>query len=129
MAEVKGAIVDERGIPPEVYLPPAIRNKKTKAVSIAAPVAVQDNIVRITNDGDPVGQLVALMNGMAVPSYVIQEDGSVQMIYETATMAQRISIAKWLGDRVMPKVSVSVTKDMDNDWEANLRNAAVRQED
>lgn len=124
--DLKGAATDERGIPPEVHLPPTINDKKTKAVSVQAPVSVQDNIVRITNDGDPVGQLIALMNGQPVPTYVVQEDGSIQTVYETPTMAQRISIAKWLGDRVMPKVNVNISEKRDNDWEATLKNAAVR---
>lgn len=127
--DVKGAIVEESGLPPEVYIPPTIRGKKSKAVSIAAPVAISDHIVRISNDGDPIGQLIALMNGQPVPTFVVKEDGTLDVVLQTATVAQRISIAKWLGDRIMPKTTMNLKKDLDDEWEASLRNAAAREED
>jgi hypothetical protein len=124
--DVKEAVKDERTVPPEVYLPPTIAGKKTRTAVVQSPISVSDHIVRIQTDGDPVGQLIAIMNGSMIPSYVVQDDGTVKTVYETATVAQRISIAKWLGDRVMPKVNVSMKGEMSNDWEANLKNAAVR---
>ena len=127
IALVEDAVEEEQNVPPEIYLPPTINEKNAKAIVLQGqPVSVHDNIVRIQTDGDPMGQLLAMMNGKLMPSYVVQKDGSVKTIYETATLAQRISIAKWLGDRVMPKVSVNVKKDMDSDWEADLRNAAAQ---
>lgn len=127
--DIKGAIMDEQGLPPEVYIPPTIRGKNSKAVSVAVPVTVSDHIVRITNDGDPIGQLIALMNGQPVPSFVVKEDGTLDVVLQTATISQRISIAKWLGDRVMPKTNVTLKKDLDHEWEASLRNAAARSPD
>lgn len=124
---IEEAVVDEAGVPPNVYLPPMINGVKTKAISLQAPVKVSDNIVRIHTEGDPIGQLLALANGQPVPTYIITDTGECKTIYETATLAQRISIAKWLGDRAMPKVNVNLRKDIDDDWDATLRNAEVRE--
>ena len=126
--DVKTAVLDEAGLPPEVYVPPTIRGKRSKAVVVQVPVDISEHIVRITNDGDPLGQLIALMNGQPVPSFVVKEDGTLDVVLQTATVAQRISIAKWLGDRIMPKTNLTLRKDLDNDWEASLRNAAARGE-
>jgi regulator of extracellular matrix RemA (YlzA/DUF370 family) len=126
--DIQGAIVDKKPLPPEVYIPPTIRGKKSRAVSIQVPVELSEHIVRITNDGDPIGQLIALMNGQPVPSFVVTDDGELDVILQTATVAQRISIAKWLGDRIIPKTNLHLKKDLDNEWEAISRNAAQRSE-
>ena len=126
---IQDAIDDEMGVPPNVYLPPMINGKKTRAVSMQTPISVSDNIVRINNEGDPIGMLLALANGQPVPTYIVTEAGECKTVYETATLAQRISITKWLGDRAMPKVSVNLRKDIDDDWDATLRNATVRDGD
>lgn len=118
------AVIEEQGVPANVYLPPKINGRKTRAVAIKGPVTVSDNIVRIHEDCDPIGALIALANGQPVATYIVTESGDTKTVYETATLAQRISIAKWLGDRAMPKVNVSLRKDMDDDWEASLRQAA-----
>ncbi len=122
------AVDEETGIPPNVYLPPKINGKLTRAIAIKAPVTVQDNIVRIIEDCDPLAGLIALANGQPVSTYVVLTDGECKTVFETATLAQRISIMKWLGDRVMPKVNVKLNKDLDDDWEATLRNAGARED-
>ncbi len=121
------AVEDETGIPPNVYLPPKINGKLTRAIAIKGPVTVADNIVRIIEDCDPLAGLIALANGQPVQTFMVMESGDCKTIHETATLAQRISIMKWLGDRIMPRVNVKLSKDLDDDWEATLRNAGTRQ--
>jgi hypothetical protein len=127
IVETMEAVDEEQGIPPNVYLPPKINGKQTRAIAIKGPVSVSDNIVRIHEDCDPIAGLIALANGQPVATYIVMEDGSTKTVYETATLAQRISIKKWLGDRAMPKVNVKLNKDLDDDWEAALRNAGIRE--
>ena len=124
--DLEDAVLDRSGVPHNVYLPPMINGRKTRAVSMQTPITVSDNVVRIHTEGDPIGQLLALAAGQPVPTYIVDETGQTRTVYETATLAQRISIAKWLGDRAMPKVSVNLRKDIDDDWDATLRNAEVR---
>lgn len=123
---MKDAVEEDTGIPPNVYLPPKINGKKTRAIAIKGPISVSDNIVRIQEDCDPIAGLIALANGQPVATYVVMEDGTTKTVFETATLAQRISIKKWLGDRAMPRVNVKLNKDLDDDWEAALRNAGVQ---
>ena len=123
---LEDAVLDKSGVPHNVYLPPMINGKRTRAVSMQSPITVSDNVVRINTEGDPIGQLLALAAGQPVSTYIVDEHGETTTVYETATLAQRISIAKWLGDRAMPKVSVNLRKDMDDDWDNTLRNAEVR---
>ena len=67
---------------------------------------VGNEVVRIINECDPIGFLSDIVNGKAIQCHIVGKDGTVVTIYETPSLAQRISTARFLTDRYMPKVGI-----------------------
>ena len=126
-------------VPKHVWLPPSLRDKDIRVVQdvavTTAPPSVQENIVRITTETDPIGMLMAIANGQPVAAYTVTDEGEVVQTYETLTLAQRLSVIKFLADKVLPKMSMQHTtiddkrKDDPHSWEATVKNAAGRSDD
>ena len=119
-------------VPQSVWLPPSVRGKPPKviqdiAVTRAVP-SVQKNIIRISDETDPIGLLMAIANGQPVATFSITEEGEVEIHYETLTLEKRLSVIKFLADKVLPKMSMVVTKsekvDNNDAWMATIETAA-----
>lgn len=70
------------------------------------PPTVQESVVRIINECDPVGFLSDIVNGKAIECHVVGEDGQITTFYETPTLKQRLQAASFLAERYLPKVAV-----------------------
>ena len=130
------AAIDKEPIPAGVYLPPAIRGKSVNVAyqipKDAVAVDIKSNMVKITAEADPIGQLTAIANGQPVVFFDVDSNGKIVKKYETASMTQRIRLLLWLGDRVMPRISVTkkygdkdALEDGEGDeWAATIENAS-----
>jgi hypothetical protein len=124
-----------KGLSPLVYLPPMLKGKRPTVVEGGAllnPPTVKENIVRIHDELDPIGMLMAAAAGLPLVAWIVTRDGQVEEISEVLPLKDRIKIAQWLGDRVMPRLRAGIVehrkppKDEDEDgWEAKLQAAAA----
>ena len=91
-------------IPPPVYLPSRLRGKDIRITAddirlTIDPPSIKENHLRIAK-ADPLGFLIALMNGQPVPVFSITAEGAVKVRYEVADLKMRERIGKWMGARV-----------------------------
>lgn len=120
-------------VPSGVWLPPTIRDHKTRVSQDVAitrdPPSVSENVVRINSEADPIGLLIAIANGQPVSTFAVDEDGKVQIAYETLPLKERLKVIFHLADKVLPRMQVtkkSGDKPSDDTWEATLDNAGAR---
>lgn len=98
-------------LPTIVHLPPKLRGRKTRiihdrGVTKALP-DVRGSIVRIQEEVDPIGVLIAIANGMPLSKFVIDKEGNVAIAAEWPGMKERMQAIKALADRVHPRMSVT----------------------
>lgn len=99
--------VDVEGLPPIVYLPAKLRAHKMRLTIdnlrvTVDPAQVTENHLRIA-EADPLGFLIAIMNGQPIPCFHLEGEGdntSIRVEYEVADMDVRLNIATWLANRV-----------------------------
>lgn len=123
--------LEEGSIPEAVFVPPAIRGKMvhTQFVTDGKPIDIKQHVIRIQDEADPVGMLIAIANGQPIPTFTIDADGKTSVKYETLDLKDRITVIKFLSDKVLPRMSVfkkMTGKDPDDGWTAALTNAAER---
>jgi hypothetical protein len=102
-------------VPGYVFLPPRLRGKRVRIVQDVAVKTslpnIRDNIVRIVDEVDPIGLMIAIANGQPVASFYVEEgeDGEpvVAVRYETVDLKDRLNIIRALADRVHPRMSIS----------------------
>lgn len=103
----KVAVDAGAGLPPIVFLPASLRAHKSRLtvdhlrITIEPP-SVAENHVRIA-EADPLGFLIAIMNGQPIPRFRVQGQGEMTEVlvdYEVPDMHQRLNVAIWLGTRV-----------------------------
>jgi hypothetical protein len=124
-------------LPDQVFLPPIATAGKGGRKKKKAP-DVEAMRQRIADECDPLGQLIALANGMPVVNFVIkQKDGKpeVELTYESASMTQRIAILEKLRDKLVPNISMNQPKKKeeepeDDEWDeiTRRRSAGVLEE-
>lgn len=73
----------------------------------ASMVTVRDNIIRIQENADPIGFLMEVMNGSLFPVQFVDENGEIHEHYVAAGMTERVQIAKFLANKVLPTLSVT----------------------
>lgn len=117
-------------VPSGVWLPPSLRDKPLRVsqdVAVTtAPPSVQENVIRINGEADPVGLLIAIANGQPISTFAINEDGNVEMAYETLPLKERLKVIFHLADKVLPRMQVTKKigeQGKDTEWEATLTNA------
>lgn len=120
---------DLQAIPANVWLPPAIHGRPFQVVSMLEPgraPSVQENIVRIQENADPIGFLVAVAMGQPVACFEVDEQGKVTVHYETADLQTRIKVNRHLADKVLPRMSLALKKSLPHDDEPDrVRSRAV----
>tara|TARA_R110000868_G_scaffold60469_6_gene184664 strand:+ start:974 stop:1309 length:336 start_codon:yes stop_codon:yes gene_type:complete len=92
------------------------------------PEDIAENHLRIAK-ADPLGFLIACMNGQPIPSFVALDDGTIRVDYEITPRTERIRIAQFLAG----KTTMKIPKIMDpmknarneglSDYEAMIENA------
>ena len=122
--------LETSSIPKAVFLPPAIRGKMVNVqyVTDGKPIALDQHIIRIQDETDPVGLLIAIANGQPVPTFTIDDKGETVIKYETLDLKDRIPVIKFLSDKVLPRMSINkkIAGGKDAGWEATLDNAGER---
>lgn len=125
--------------PSAVFLPPALRKAGVYKFD-GTPPDIKGNMVRIHDEADPIGMMIAIAVGMPVATYNVkkQPDGALayDIDYETLPLDSPIRerMIRALADKIMPRMSISKayveTKDTTDpakaEWDALLNNAAVR---
>ncbi len=142
---VKALKADKKGepVPAVVFLPPALRDQPNAVYAFTGELPdVKQNLVRIQQECDPVGLLIAIATGMPVATHTIKKgpDGEwiVETSYETLSLGNPIRerVIKHLSDKVIPRISVRATqggkgnaKAGDAEWEATIGGAAEKEDD
>ena len=129
--------LEESAVPQAVFVPPAIRGKMVKvAYEVdSKPVSIEQHVVRINNEADPVGMLIAIANGQPIPTFTVDDDGEIVTKFETLPLKDRITVMKFLSDKVLPRMSVfkatrqGESQQDDEAWGALLSNAGERADD
>lgn len=125
--------LEEGSVPTAVFVPPAIRGKMVNVqyVTDGKPIALDTHIIRIQDETDPVGMLIAIANGQPIPTFTINAEGETIIAYETLSLKDRVPIIKFLSDKVLPRMSINkkIEKGDDAGWEATLTNAGEREGD
>jgi len=123
--------LEDGSIPQAVFVPPAIRGKMVQVqyVTDGKPVTIEQHVVRIQDEADPVGMLIAVAMGQPIPTFKINDQGEMEVQYETLPLIDRVPVMKFLSDKVLPRMSVNkkIDKSGDSGWEATLSNAAERE--
>lgn len=118
--------LEEGTVPEAVFVPPAIRGKMTQVqyVTNGKPTEISQHVVRIEQEADPVGMLIAVANGQPIPTFRVTEEGDVEVVFETLPLADRIPVMKFLADKILPRMSVNkkIEPGKDDEWEATLEN-------
>ena len=120
-------------VPSGVWLPPTIRDHKVRVahdVAVTrAPPSVQENVIRINGESDPIGLLIAIANGQPISTFAVNEAGEVEIAYETLPLKERLKVIFHLADKVLPRMQVtkkSGDKGKDDSWEATMDTASRR---
>ncbi len=125
--------LEDGAVPMAVFVPPAIRDKMVNVqyVTDGKPISLDQHIVRIQDETDPVGLLIAIANGQPVPTFTIDAEGKTKIAYETLSLKDRIPVIKFLSDKVLPRMSINkkIEEGKDAGWEATLTNAEERDDE
>ncbi len=120
-------------VPSGVWLPPTVRDKPLRVSQDVAitrdPPSISENTIRINNEADPIGLLIAIANGQPISTFAVSEDGKVEIAYETLPLKERLKVIFHLADKVLPRMQVTKKiggEKEDDQWEATLTNAAER---
>ncbi len=134
---------DGEPIPSAVFLPPALRDQPNVVYGFSGELPdVKQNLIRIQNEADPVGMLIAIAMGQPIATHTIKkvQDGTWTIVtkYETLDLNNpvRVNVIKHLSDKVIPRISVRATQGKKGaelpssaEWEATIGGAADRHDD
>lgn len=96
--------LEDRGLVAQPYSVPDTINGKPVRV-----VGVRENVIKIQMY-DPIEFLGRVMAGEPIPTTYIDEEGQVSKSFEIASLKERVSIAKFMANKIMP--SMHVIKDL-----------------
>lgn len=120
-------------VPSGVWLPPAVRGTDLRVSHEIAvtrdPPTIKENTIRINGEADPIGLLIAIANGQPISTFSVNEDGKVEIAYETLPLKERLKVIFHLADKVLPRMQVTKKvggKGKDDTWEATLDTASNR---
>lgn len=90
-------------IPPIVYLPRRLRGQKVRLTEdnlryTVDPPTVAENHVKIAG-ADPVGFLIAIMNGQPIPEFRVARNGAIDLYYSVPEFADRMKAATYLANK------------------------------
>lgn len=107
--------INDALISPVVYVPRKLRGHKFRVTVddlkiTLDPETIAENHIRIAK-ADPLGGLIAAMNGQPLAEFRVQPDGSVRVVYTTLSLAERIDLMKWLAARVTIRIPTNLKRD------------------
>jgi len=138
------AVKKDEPVPSAVFLPPALRNAPNAVYAFTGELPnVKQNMIRIQEECDPVGMLIAIATGMPVATHSVKKNADGEWEIETKYQSLPIDnpirerVIKTLADKVIPRMSVKTTipskkgraEEGEAEWEATLGSAAERHED
>ncbi len=119
--------LEDGTVPEAVFVPPAIRGKMVTVqyVTDGKPTDMSTHMVRIEQEADPVGMLIAVAMGQPIPTFQVGEDGEIQTVFESLSLKDRLPIMRYLADKILPRMSVNkkIEAGKDDAWEATITNA------
>ena len=119
--------LEDGTVPEAVFVPPAIRGKMVTVqyVTDGKPTDMSTHMVRIEQEADPVGMLIAVAMGQPIPPFQVGEDGEIQTVFESLSLKDRLPIMRYLADKILPRMSVNkkIEAGKDDAWEATITNA------
>ncbi len=68
---------------------------------------ITDQLVRIEQDADPLGFLIAVQRGDLIPVHIVTDDGELVTKYQQASVQDRIVIAKFMVNKLLPNLSIT----------------------
>jgi hypothetical protein len=116
-------------VSPLVYVPRTLKAHQYRLTVDDLKITMQpediaENHARIAK-ADPLGFLIAAMNGQPLPEFRVQKDGTVRVNYTVLTVQERLDLAKWLGHKVTMKIPKGIDKMKKN----NARHEALHEYD
>lgn len=114
----------------QVYKPRHLNGKPAREVAIIREQPLPDirkEIVRIQTEADPIGFLNAVLNGMAFETHLVLEDGTIKTFYEYPDLPTRIKVARYLTDKILPRLAVVKHIDRPSDPEGGGSPASAGQ--
>lgn len=120
-ATFKGAL-----IPPLVYIPAKLRRIKDVRINVDGDVTINpateaENVIRV-GLADPVGFLIAIMQGQPIPRFIVERDGDGQKVradFEAPPLDARLRAAEILARHKGTKL-----KPGDDGYDAMIARAA-----
>lgn len=70
-------------------------------------VTVREQIIRIQEDADPLAFLISVQRGDLIPVSFVDDDGNVCTMYQQASLKDRVDVARYLTNKVLPTLSVT----------------------
>ena len=109
---LKRGIADAKSSDGEAMRPLVLDQKRDRKLAVMArPVSrvmtVKENLLRIQQKADPIDFLIRVQNGEAIPSEFVDRNGEVHTAYETASLTDRIGVAKFMASKVLPTLNVT----------------------
>jgi hypothetical protein len=90
-------------IPPIVYLPRRLRGQKVRLTEdhlrfkVEGPTVAENHVTIAA--ADPVGFLVAIMNGQPIPEFRIARGGAIDVFYSVPDFELRVKVATYLANK------------------------------
>lgn len=129
------ALYHNAPVPAGAFIPPAARGSlKVKMFGSKRP-SVDKQVMRIEQETDPVGMVMAIAAGQPVATHVYDpQTGEINTTFETLNLdnKHRQAAIKYLADKVLPNITQrqKITAKDDNgdttSWEATIQHAASR---
>jgi hypothetical protein len=120
-------------IPSFCYVPRGLRPGVGKINVAITNAEIIDNHARIA-EADPLGWIIAVMNGQPIPQFSV-EQGELVLTYYIPQIEERHDAAKWLGQRVTFKAPsayknspISATVQHANAYDAMIEQRAQNEE-
>ncbi len=100
-------------VSPLVYVPRKLRGHNHRLTIddlkiTTTPETLGENHVRIAK-ADPLGFLIAAMNGQPLPEFRVQQDGTIKVCYTTLSYVERLDIARFLSHKVTFRIPRDIT--------------------
>lgn len=139
-AKVLKAVKNDLGVPEPVFLPPALRGAQVAKYFSGQGPNIKENLVRIYEEADPVGYLIAIATGQPVATFhTYKQDGEwkTRVEYKSLDIDNpiRLRAIQHLADKVIPKLTQKTKRkadennDVESEWTATLGGAAERYDD
>lgn len=118
-------------VPEGAYLPPVVMGTKVatswERLSNFSMPTIEQQRIRIQAECDPIGQLMAIANGLPIASFKVVENPETKELetkiqFETANLATRIKLLEAMRDKLVANAGVNPPKppkageDDDNGW-------------